>query len=80
MKRAGPGVDPHLPGCAGDQEAGRSAHGLGQGPPEFWAARVKPGRIMFEIDGVTRGDRARGAALGAAKLPIRTRIVTRVSD
>ncbi len=54
--------------------------GSGKGSPEFWVCRVKPGRIMFEIDGVT-ADLAREAlALGAAKLPIRTKFVTRIGD
>ena len=44
--------------------------GSGKGAPEFWAARVKPGRVMFELDGVP-GDLAKEAfALAAAKLPI----------
>ena len=52
--------------------------GKGKGSVEYWAARVAPGRIMFEIDGVA-DDVARDALkLGAAKLPIRTRIVTRI--
>src|ERR671913_1730553 len=52
--------------------------GKGKGAVEYWAARVAPGRIMFEIDGVA-DDIARDALkLGAAKLPIRTRIVTRI--
>jgi large subunit ribosomal protein L16 len=52
--------------------------GSGKGAPEFWAARVKPGRIMFELDGVP-GEVAREAlTLGAAKLPIRTKIVARL--
>ena len=54
--------------------------GKGKGAPEFWAARVKPGRIMFEIDGVTRRPRARRSALGAAKLPISTRFVARIAE
>ena len=54
--------------------------GKGKGTPEFWAARVKPGRIMFEVDGVP-ADLAREALrLGAAKLPIRTRFVQRIGD
>ena len=54
--------------------------GSGKGTPEFWVARVAPGRIMFELDGVA-GDIARDAlTLGAAKLPIRTRIVQRMGD
>lgn len=54
--------------------------GSGKGSPEFWIARVKPGRIMFEIDGVA-ADLAREAlALGAAKLPIKTKFVTRIGE
>jgi large subunit ribosomal protein L16 len=54
--------------------------GSGKGSPEFWVARVKPGRIMFEIDGVS-ADLAREAlTLGAAKLPIQTKIVTRIGE
>jgi len=44
---------------------------------EFWVARVKPGRIMFEIDGVPEVVAREALALGAAKLPIKTKIVTR---
>jgi large subunit ribosomal protein L16 len=53
MKRVGPRVDPDLPGRAGVEEAGRSPHGLRQGRPGVLGCRVKPGRIMFEIDGVS---------------------------
>ncbi len=54
--------------------------GKGKGTPEFWVARVKPGRIMFEIDGVS-WDLAREAfMLAAAKLPLDTRIVRRLGD
>jgi large subunit ribosomal protein L16 len=51
--------------------------GSGKGSPELWVARVKPGRIMFELGGV--GDQVAREALllGAAKLPIKTRIVVR---
>jgi len=54
--------------------------GKGKGSPEFWAARVKPGRIMFEIDGVGDGTAREALRLGAAKLPIRTRVVTRLGE
>ncbi|MFZ5608388.1 MAG: 50S ribosomal protein L16 [Pseudomonadota bacterium] len=54
--------------------------GSGKGAPEFWAARVKPGRILFELDGVS-AEIARGAfERAAAKLPIRTKVVTRVGE
>jgi large subunit ribosomal protein L16 len=54
--------------------------GKGKGTPEFWACRVKPGRIMFEIDGVPVELAKEALRLGAAKLPIRTRFVTRIAD
>ncbi len=52
--------------------------GKGKGTPEFWAARVKPGRIMFEIDGVSADIAKQALELGAAKLPVKCRIVQRV--
>ncbi len=54
--------------------------GKGKGTPEFWAARVKPGRIMFEIDGVSEELAREALRLGAAKLPIRTRFIQRIAD
>jgi len=51
--------------------------GKGKGSVEYWVAVVKPGRILFEIDGVPADLAAEAIALGAAKLPIRTRFVTR---
>ena len=51
--------------------------GKGKGAPEFWVAVIKPGRILFEIEGISR-DLARAAFdLGASKLPIRTRFIER---
>jgi large subunit ribosomal protein L16 len=54
--------------------------GSGKGTPEFWAARVKPGRILFEIDGVSTQVAKESLALAAAKLPIKTRFVERISE
>jgi large subunit ribosomal protein L16 len=51
--------------------------GSGKGSPEFWVCRVKPGRIMFEVDGVPSDIAREALHLGAAKLPIQCRIVTR---
>jgi large subunit ribosomal protein L16 len=51
--------------------------GSGKGSVEFWAARVAPGRIMFEVDGVTDEVAREALKLGAAKLPVRTRIISR---
>ena len=54
--------------------------GKGKGSPELWVVRVKPGRIMFEIDGVPQELAREALRLGAAKLPIRTRFVQRIAD
>src|SRR6516225_5275494 len=52
--------------------------GSGKGSVEYWAARVAPGRIMFEVDGVPDDVAREALRLGAAKLPVRTRIVSRL--
>jgi large subunit ribosomal protein L16 len=54
--------------------------GSGKGTPELWVARVKPGRILFEIDGVPVQVAKEALALAAAKLPIKTRFVERISE
>jgi large subunit ribosomal protein L16 len=54
--------------------------GKGKGTPELWVCRVKPGRIMFEVDGVPPQLAREALRLGAAKLPVRTRFVQRIAD
>jgi large subunit ribosomal protein L16 len=54
--------------------------GKGKGSNEYWAAKVKPGRIMFELDGVTEEVAREALRLAAAKLPIRTRFVQRIAE
>ena len=54
--------------------------GSGKGSPEFWVCRVKPGRIMFEVDGVPVELAREALTLGAAKLPIKTKFVARIGD
>src|ERR1051326_6751685 len=54
--------------------------GSGKGTPEYWVARVKPGRILFEVDGVTAQIAKEALTLAAAKLPIKTRFVERISE
>jgi large subunit ribosomal protein L16 len=54
--------------------------GSGKGAPEFWVARVHPGRIMFEIDGVSPVIAREAFALAAAKLPIKTRFIERIAE
>jgi large subunit ribosomal protein L16 len=54
--------------------------GSGKGTPEFWVVRVNPGRILFEIDGVPKTIATEAFELAAAKLPIKTRMVTRLGE
>lgn len=54
--------------------------GKGKGAPEFWACRIKPGRIMFEIEGVSEDTAREAMRLGAAKLPIKTRFIQRIAE
>src|ERR1700753_1788729 len=54
--------------------------GSGKGSPELWVARVKPGRIMFEIDGVSAPLAREALGLAEAKLPIKTRFIERIAE
>ncbi|MEM7776970.1 MAG: 50S ribosomal protein L16 [Pseudomonadota bacterium] len=78
MKRAGRvwiRIFPDLPVSSKPAEV---RMGKGKGSPDRWVARVHPGRIMFELDGVPDDVAREALRLGAAKLPIRTRVVTRI--
>ncbi|CFX02372.1 50S ribosomal subunit protein L16 [Candidatus Filomicrobium marinum] len=78
MKRAGRvwiRVFPDLPVTSKPAEV---RMGSGKGSLEYWAARVKPGRIMFELDGVPDDIAREALELGAQKLPIKTRVVSRI--
>ena len=52
--------------------------GKGKGTPEFWVCRVKPGKIMFELDGVTEESAKEAFSLAAAKLPLETKFVRKI--
>jgi large subunit ribosomal protein L16 len=52
--------------------------GSGKGTPEFWVCRVKPGKILFEIDGVDKTTAQMAFQLASAKLPIKTRFIARL--
>ena len=54
--------------------------GKGKGSPEFWVCRVKPGRIMFELDGVSETAAKEALSLAAAKLPMHTKVVKRLGE
>ena len=80
MKRAGRvwiRVFPDLPVSKKPTEV---RMGKGKGAVDYWAARVKPGRIMFEIDGVSEETAREALRLGAAKLSVRTRFVQRIAE
>ena len=80
MKRAGRvwiRVFPDLPVSKKPTEV---RMGKGKGSPEYWVAKVKPGRIIFEIDGVADDVAREALRLGAAKLPIKTKVVTRPGE
>jgi large subunit ribosomal protein L16 len=80
MKRVGKLWIRVFPDVPVSQKPAEVRQGKGKGSPEWWAARVKPGRIMFELDGVPH-DLAREAfTLAAAKLPIRTKFVSRLGE
>jgi large subunit ribosomal protein L16 len=54
--------------------------GKGKGTPEMWVCRIKPGRVLFEIDGVSVQVAREALDLAAAKLPIKTRFIERIAD
>lgn len=54
--------------------------GSGKGSPEYWVARVHPGRVMFELDGVPEDLARRAFELASAKLPVKTRFVARLAN
>ena len=54
--------------------------GSGKGAPEYWVARVKPGRILFEVDGIPVALAREALTLAAAKLPIKTRFIERIAE
>lgn len=80
MKRAGRvwiRIFPDLPVTAKPTEV---RMGKGKGSVDYWAARVKPGRVMFEIDGVSEEIAREALRLGARKLSVKTRFIQRIAD
>lgn len=80
MKRAGRVWIRVFPDVPVTQKPAEVRQGKGKGSVEFWACRVKPGRIMFEIDGVSKEIAKQAFELAAAKLPVSTRFVTRFGE
>lgn len=77
MKRQGKVWIRIFPDVPVSQKPAEVRMGSGKGSPEYWAARVKPGRILFEIDGVADDIANEALRLGAAKLPVQCKIITR---
>lgn len=80
MKRAGRVWIRIFPDLPVTKKPAEVRQGKGKGSPEYWCVRVKPGRIMFEVDGVPYEVAKRAFELAAAKLPVRTRFVTRLGE
>ncbi len=80
MKRSGRIWIRIFPDVPVSQKPAEVRQGKGKGTPEYWACRVKPGRIMFEVDGVPQELAKSALALAAAKLPVQTRFVSRIGE
>ncbi len=80
MRRAGRVWIRVFPDVPVSQKPAEVRQGKGKGAPEYWACRVKPGRIMFEVDGVSEPIARVALALAAAKLPLQTRVVKRLTE
>jgi large subunit ribosomal protein L16 len=80
MKRSGKLWIRVFPDLPVSQKPTEVRQGKGKGSPEYWAVRVKPGRILFEIDGVSKPIAEEAFALASAKLPIKTRVVYRLGE
>ncbi|MAH84856.1 MAG: 50S ribosomal protein L16 [Rhodospirillaceae bacterium TMED8] len=80
MKRAGRVWIRVFPDVPVSQKPAEVRQGKGKGSPEYWVCRVKPGRIMFEMDGVSHDVAKRAMELAAAKLPVKTRFVSRLVE
>ena len=77
MKRAGKVWIRIFPDVPVSKKPTEVRMGKGKGTPEYWAARVKPGRVMFEIDGVPSDIAHTALNLGSSKLPLQTKIIKR---
>lgn len=80
MKRAGRVWIRIFPDLPVSKKPAEVRMGSGKGSPELWVARVKPGKLIFEIDGVTPQIAKEAMTLAAAKLPIKTRFVQRIAE
>jgi large subunit ribosomal protein L16 len=77
MKKAGKLWIRMFPDKPVSKKPAETRMGKGKGPPEFWVCVVKPGRILFEVDGISEQDSRTALRLAASKLPIKTRLIQR---
>ncbi len=80
MKRAGKVWIRIFPDVPVSKKPTEVRMGKGKGTPEYWAARVKPGRVMFEIDGVPSDIAHTALNLGSSKLPLQTKVIMRPGE
>ena len=80
MKRAGKVWIRIFPDVPVSKKPTEVRMGKGKGTPEYWAAKVKPGRVMFEIEGVASDIAYTALNLGSSKLPLQTKIITRPGE
>jgi large subunit ribosomal protein L16 len=80
MKRVGKLWIRIFPDVPVSQKPAEVRQGKGKGTPEWWAARVKPGRVMFELDGVPKDVAVEAFRLASAKLPIATKVIMRPGE
>ena len=77
MKRAGRVWIRVFPDVPVSKKPAEVRMGSGKGAPEYWVAKIKPGRVLFEVDGVDEATAKEAMRLGAAKLSIHTKFIAR---
>ena len=80
MKRAGRVWIRVFPDVPVSKKPAEVRMGSGKGAPEYWVAKIKPGRILFEVDGIPLAVAKEALALAAAKLPVKTRFIERIAE
>tara|TARA_B100001996_G_scaffold52241_1_gene37296 strand:- start:11 stop:430 length:420 start_codon:yes stop_codon:yes gene_type:complete len=80
MKRAGRVWIRVFPDLPVSQKPAEVRQGKGKGSVEYWACRIKPGRMLFEVDGVPLNVARRAFELASAKLPLKTKFVSRLGE
>ena len=80
MKRVGKLWIRVFPDVPVSEKPAEVRQGKGKGTPEWWACRIKPGRVMFELDGIPKDIAEEAFRLASAKLPIQTKFISRIGE